>query len=347
MTGYLMRDQQLFRVAGLLPPRLRTFLHGRHRGQEFWMNDQEFGYYRRHLMIHEGTHCFMEALGDIADVPIWYLEGMAELFATHHVEPDGRVRFATMPERSEDYVGFGRIQMISRERQSGRSLSITDLRALPAANFAHEGQDYAWSWALCKFLDSHPRYREPFHHLARAYRDEGFHTLAARLFADGGPPLEIEWRLFVRHLCYGFDSERAAIDFPEARPCAPGQACEVRIAAGKGWQSSGVRVEAGGTYRLSADGEVVLALQPRPWISQPAGVSIHYAEGRPIGRLIGMVVADPPSETQGVSELTEPFDIESETTLTADVTGTLFLCVNDFWDQRADNDGQYLVQIRR
>ena len=59
MTGYIMADRRLFRETGLLPEDLPGFYHGRHRGAEFWMNDQEYDYYLRHLMLHEATHCFM------------------------------------------------------------------------------------------------------------------------------------------------------------------------------------------------------------------------------------------------------------------------------------------------
>ncbi len=59
MTGYIMADKRVFRETGLLPENLPGFYHGRNRGAEFWINDQEYDYFRRHLMLHEATHCYM------------------------------------------------------------------------------------------------------------------------------------------------------------------------------------------------------------------------------------------------------------------------------------------------
>ncbi len=347
MTGYLMRNQQLFRDAGLLPWRLPTFLHGRHRGQEFWMNDQEYPYYRRHLMLHEGTHCFMEALGRTEGVPIWYLEGMAELFATHHQQADGTMSFGVMPQQSGDYVGFGRIQMIERDNQKGRFLSIDGLRQLRVDRFGHEGQHYAWCWALCKFLNDHPRDQEAFHRLAQEYPEEGFHTASIPLFAIDPAEREAEWALFIRHLCYGFDIERAAIDFGESRPYEPGERREAAVDASRGWQSTGIQVEAGQHYEVVATGQVTLCEEPRPWISEPDGVSIHYSEGRPIGRLVGMIVGDFDDANGTAGQLSEVFELGSHAPFVAPASGVLFLCVNDFWSQRADNRGSYAVSIER
>ena len=62
MTGYLIKDDQLFREVGLIPEDLPRFEHGRHRRTEFWMREQKYDYYRRPLLIHEATHCFMTVM---------------------------------------------------------------------------------------------------------------------------------------------------------------------------------------------------------------------------------------------------------------------------------------------
>lgn len=111
VTGYLMADQALFRRLGLLTEHVPGFLHGRHQGLEFWANEQETDYYRRHLVIHEFTHCFMFA-GPGAYVPRWYMEGMAELFATHRLDEQGRFHFRVMPDREENFEGLGRMSLV-------------------------------------------------------------------------------------------------------------------------------------------------------------------------------------------------------------------------------------------
>ena len=54
-------------------------------GAELWLRDQPTPYYRRHLLLHEGTHVFMASfLGGCG--PGWYMEGIAELFGTHRLD---------------------------------------------------------------------------------------------------------------------------------------------------------------------------------------------------------------------------------------------------------------------
>lgn len=82
VNGYLMKDKLKFEMAGLLRDDLPDQFHGRQAGYQFWMMDQPQEYYRRHLLLHEATHAFMQAIPHL-DVPYSYLEGMAELFGTH------------------------------------------------------------------------------------------------------------------------------------------------------------------------------------------------------------------------------------------------------------------------
>ena len=82
MTGFLMKDKARFVAAGLLPDDLPPFEHGYSRGHDLWLYEQPSDYYRRHLLLHEGTHGFMNTvLGGCG--PPWYMEGMAEYLATH------------------------------------------------------------------------------------------------------------------------------------------------------------------------------------------------------------------------------------------------------------------------
>ena len=89
VRGILMQSRQRFEPAGLLPADLPDFASGYARGDEFWLYDQTSPYYRRHLLLHEGTHAFMYTLlGGVG--PPWYAEGMAELLATHRLA-DGQL----------------------------------------------------------------------------------------------------------------------------------------------------------------------------------------------------------------------------------------------------------------
>src|SRR5262249_14224219 len=100
MTGYLIKDKVRFTAAGLLPDDLPPFLNGYCRGHEIWVYNQPSGnqtsdYYRRHLLLHEGTHGFMFTVLRGCGPP-WYSEGMAELLATHRWA-DGRLQLNRFP----------------------------------------------------------------------------------------------------------------------------------------------------------------------------------------------------------------------------------------------------------
>ena len=84
VTGCIIGDEAKFRAAELMRAGQFTINHGRHFNYRFWMYDVENDYYRRHLMLHEFTHCFMSCESGMNNLPsLWYFEGMAEYFATH------------------------------------------------------------------------------------------------------------------------------------------------------------------------------------------------------------------------------------------------------------------------
>jgi hypothetical protein len=343
VTGYLMIDKPLFRKAGLLPEDLPPFLNGRHLEQEFWANEQGTDYYRRHLVIHEFTHCFMFAVPGV-HVPGWYMEGMAELFGTHHIDSDGRYEFRVMPERAEDFDGLGRIPLVRSEIARGHWKSLHDLQHLTTQEFL-DNTGYAWSWAACEFLEGHPRYGPRFRELGKRTLGSEFQTTFRRLYGPDLQEMETEWALFTHQLQFGFDLARAAIDFKSGRPLAAGESrSAIEVAANRGWQSSGAAVKQGERYQVDAVGEVVLAKNPKPWISQPQGISIFYSEGRPIGTLLAAVHREPPGDESQESMLKE-IVVGPNNTFTASTTGTLYFRINDRWDSLANNEGRYQVVV--
>jgi hypothetical protein len=344
VTGYLMADKQKFRDAGLLPEDLPPFLNGRHRDLEFWVNEQETDYYRRHLVLHEFTHCFMYALDDV-NIPPWYAEGMAELFGTHEVDAAGHYRFRVMPDREEHFQGHGRIALVRSETAAGRWKSLADVERLVPKEYL-ETPAYAWSWAACAFLDGHPRYSQKFRELGRQTTGFQFKVAVRRFFAKGGDELRTEWSLFTHELQNGFDLTRAAIQFQPGKLLAGSdQGRSIDVAADRGWQSSGVLVRKGLEYDVSASGEVTLSHVPKPWISQPQGVSIVYSEGRPIGRLLAAIHQEP-ADLNAPESMLDQCVIGPARRFVAPTSGTLYFRVNDHWNSLADNEGRYRVTIR-
>lgn len=349
MTGYIMVDRQRFISTGMLPEDLPGFQHGRHRGAEFWMNDQPTDYYRRHLMLHEGTHCFMTIVPQVLQPFVWYMEGMAELFGTHASDDRGGVQFRVLPEDKDRFQGLGRIRLIEDDVRQGALRDVESVMNLQPQDFL-KNEAYAWSWALCKFLDTHPRYRERFRHVVEHVSAGRQQTDFRKLFAPDWADLCEEWLLFAAHLCDGYDIERAAIEFKTGRPLgAMNGSAGVEIAADRGWQSTGVLVEKGRAYHITAAGRFTVAQQPKPWECEPQGVSIRYMDGKPLGLLIACIRGATPVTKPTKPPHTTMFDViplGRDRTFTAPVTGTLHVRVNEFWNELADNTGNVRVVIR-
>ena len=347
ISGYLMQDEALFRGLGLVPADF-TFEHGAQRRNEFWMREQEFDYYRRHLLIHEATHCYMTFVPGV-DASNWYLEGMAEYFAAHRQVSGSPTEFRTMPTSPEEFAGFGRISLLRKDVAANKLATIPTILALVPAQFVVP-DPYAWSWGLCLFLDSHPRYHDRFQQLGAFTRGKQFSRQFEALFGGDRHDLEAEWSLFASNMQYGYDLRRAAIDFqPGILLDQESPARTVSIAADHGWQSSGVKLEQGKTYDVVALGEFTLAQasdQGKAWLSEAQGISYRYFEGKPIGTLLGALHAEPgPSQGTGTT-LLNVIRLGKGCTFQAPITGTLYLRINDAWNSLHDNGGQVQVTLR-
>jgi hypothetical protein len=335
VNGYLMRDRTRFDAAQLVPFDLSQIQHGRHRGYEFWMNDQTSDYYRRHLLFHEYTHCFMTITPHALRSRPWYIEGMAERFATHQFDESGRIRFDVFPDTPVGFEGWGRIQLVREAIRAGEPRTAPAVFAMVGADFATDNRLYAWSWAMCRFLEDHPLAQKQFRTVSQVVDPNDPDRSFLRLFRDAEAEIAQDWWLFAHHLCDGFDVERAATTFTPS----------LNIRANRGWQSTGLRVEPGKTYHLSAAGRCVLATTTKPWTSEPDGISIRYNEGRPIGRLLATIRPDPaPGQPPPVNMLDE-LSLGSSAEFAAPRSGTLYLRINDFWNDLANNTGHYTVSV--
>ncbi|WP_010588213.1 hypothetical protein [Schlesneria paludicola] len=344
MSGYLIRDLALFRELGLVPEEL-NFEHGRHVRNEFWMREQATDYYRRHLLLHEATHCFMMYWAEI-NAPIWYLEGMAEYFAAHRIDDQRRAHFRVMPTSARDFAGFGRILTIHDSVVAGRLKSISEILAFEPHDF-RSNDCYAWSWALCAFLDGTPSYQARFRQLNELIHGNQFRPTAIEFFGPQQRELATEWSLFLHHLQDGYDLTRAAIEFQPGLPFSTTETERLaRVQADRGWQSSQVQLEAGQRYTVTATGQFTLADTPKPWLSEPQGVTIRYFGGHPIGMLVGCIHPDEGPAGGNDEPMLRVIPLGRESQFESPVTGTLYLRLNDAWNSLADNRGQVDVTIR-
>ncbi len=352
ITGYLMQDPDKFLKAGLLRRNPASIVHGQNDGYEFWMHDQEWDYYREHLLLHEATHCVTQCPegADQEIRPLWFIEGMAEYFGTHQLVESGKLgetklAFGVIPSSAESAHGFGRIEMIRMECEAGRALSADQVLLLGQKEFSESrSTPYAWSWALCTFLATHPATAEDYRGVCQQWDTAQFNRAFRQFWIKHKTVIESDWELFRESLCYGFDLPRGATVQRATTPLDSGATREVKLLAERGWQSTGIAVRAGQTIQISATGRVTLRKTTQPWESEPAGISIRYSEARPIGRVLAAVQRSTPAQTGPVRHW-EFFDVAAGATLQATHDGMLHLRVNDRWNELADNSGEYRVTI--
>lgn len=341
LRGSVMQQSERFQQAGLLPTDLPPFRNGFNRGLEFWLYEQPSDYYRRHLMLHEGTHGFMQTqLGGAG--PPWYMEGTAELMATH-LWREGQLTLRHFPQSKQQTPEWGRITLVRESVAAGRSMPLTEI--MKYSTHAHlETEPYAWCWAASMFFDTHPAYQAAFRGLRRQVADGG--PEFSRRFCDGlqpqWPQISEQWQVFLANLEYGYDVARNAITYPQTVPLAATGAT-VTVVADRGWQSTGLQVQAGVTYELAASGRYQLAQEPKVWWSEPNGVTLRYHAGKPLGMLLA-AVSD--LEHPEATPLVQPEPIGLGRQLAFGRAGTLFLRINDSPAELADNAGTLTVQIR-
>ncbi len=348
--AYLMQDKQKFLTTGLLPESLEAIPNGYSKNYEFWFFDQPTDYYRRHLMLHEGTHSFMHTRLP-GTSPVWYTEGIAELLGTHRWDAQGEVKLAYFPADNSEVPDWGRIKLIREACQRNQGLYFD--QALQLENAVPSGlggfytnQAYAWAWAMSAFMDGHPRYQQRFREkVPKLMVEPNFAIDLKTLFAADWDDLEEEWQLFAANLDYGYDLQRNAVKFQVGEPVGE-EPRTVTIDADRGWQSSGIEMLIGSTYEIKAAGRYELGQDPVPWVCEPGGVTIRYYNGMPLGMLVGAVHVDTRG-MQTTSPLLRPGKVGLGTTVTPEITGTLYLKVNDAPADLANNRGTLEVTVRR
>ncbi len=347
MIGYIMGDRELFRQAGLFGSDDQILLEGVFRDQLFWMKEQPTDFYRRHLMIHEGTHCFMSAFPNATNNFRWYMEGMAELFRSHQTDREGKTRFRVFPYDRDVFEGLGWLKLIDEDIRATGVRTIDDVVGQTAADF-RKYNAYSWSWALCAFLDGHPKYSDRFRRLGTLVtgrHDAKFELRQA--FQDDWRELSEEWLVFAGNICYGYDIQRTVLDLRPGKPLAgEGAKAKLDVAPDRGWQSSGILLEQGKTYQITATGRCVLASEPKPWESEAQGISIRYHGGLPLGMLVASLHTPQLRDQPPYTSMLDVLPVGRECLITPRVTGILYFRVNDFWNELADNTGSYQVTVK-
>jgi hypothetical protein len=280
--------------------------------------------------------------------PPGYMEGIAEIFGTHRWDA-GKLTTRYIPRNRDEVPDLGRVKLVHDAIAEGRRMSLAEIMNYGAR--AHlENEPYAWCWALCAWLDAHPRYQARFRRMFKHVNDpDRFNDEFKKLFLADMATMAREWLVFSDGLEFDVDIPRTVIDFRPGRS-SPSTGTSVTVAADRSWQSSGLKVEAGKSYRLAASGRFQIAQSTdasgtaKPWPCEPGGVTIRYYHGRPLGVLLASVEPDTlPAGTP--SPMLTPEVVGLSTTLTPTRNGTLYFRVNDSYGELGDNSGSLTVTV--
>ena len=347
MRGCLIDDLEKFRAVDLLGT-FPTHLNGYSVEDRLWVLEQKSDYFRRHLILHEGVHGFMNNVFGTCGQD-WYMESTAEYLATHRWE-NGRLELGIMPENTDAVMGWRRIEMVRADIKAGKIKTVDRIIRLPVRQ-DEPPTDYAWVWCFGFLLDNHPQYRETYRDMAKWLTFADFSNRFYLQLADHWGELQIEWLGLLDELQYGYDVPRIVIEQQEpplGQPLTSSMAFDVD--ASRGWQNSGVALEMGQTYRITANGQYQLGDSPKVWYAEPNGVTFRYHKGQPVGLLIGAVVPIglfdtdeeiPPKSVPFLSPILIGTGIE----LTPQQSGILYLRINDSPAELGDNKGTCRVEI--
>ena len=338
MRAMLVADRQRFQKAGLFPSDLPNFLAGFQRGHEMWVYLQPGRYYTRHLLLHEGTHAFMQWYLDGTGAP-WYSEGMAELLSVHSWNNNQLQLNFQLSDRSQAEY-WGRVKLIREDCSEGKAMSLDEVFAIPGNAF-REVRYYAWSWAACQFLSKHPETKMIFRKLQQLASESPakFNATLRSWIAELRPKLDRDWNLFVHEIDFGYDVGAGCIQTAEC------ENSRILIDSRSSWQLTNIRVESGDQFAFKADGRFTIARENDvAWPCEAGGITIDYYAGNPLGRLMIAVLSDNPNSPAIFSQQQS---LGKRRDLTFEHSGVLAFRINESPAKLADNSGKLTVRYKK
>lgn len=340
LTGVVITDpnqKQIFVETGLFPDDLPPFPAAFQRGSMFWVYLQDGDYYTRHLLIHEGTHAFMETFLGGLGAP-WYAEGMAELLGLHRwANTDLEMNYQI--QNREEVPYWGRVKLIREDRDSGQGKSLNEVMELRVEDF-RKVNGYAWAWAACQFLDRHPEYQRQFRILPQSAKlnPSEFNRRYRTAIREKSKELEWQWKNFIKEMDYGYDVVNAVPGVVNSRRSDESKT-QFELAVNRGWQDTEIDVRSGDRISIEAQGMFQVKKDGQSWPCDAGGVTIEYFNGRPLGRLIAMI-RSPENDLSG------PIDIGLQKEIKSELTGRLFLRINESPAAWGDNEGVLTITVK-
>jgi hypothetical protein len=344
LTAYLIGDRKRFLESGL-EAQIPSFEDGYQMRDTVFLIEQPSVYYRRHLFLHEATHWAMYRGFGGAGSP-WYMEGMADLYGTHRWK-DRKLSLGIVPNSPTEVPQWGRFKrlkdMLSRDE-------VPTLKQIVSySNDSVNRMDrYVWSWAACLFFANHPRYREAFAAASEPPLDYSM-RVSQRLLQSldaSWPWVVAEWNGFLSDFDFGCDpsSSMPLLEDTRWNTIESGETIRCNVLATKGWQPTGIRVRAGQSLQITAEGscQIGIGSNGRQWTSEPQGVTVRYHAQQPLGRLMATIIPLPDGEQ---TRLWQSTAIGRSADLTIESEGLLLLKINDTPGGLEDNHGSYQVAI--
>ena len=352
IQAVLIGDRARLTELGLLDG-VPDFDEGYQYGNKIFLREQPTVYYRRHLFLHEATHWVMWKLYGGAGPP-WFMEGMADMHGTHSL--NNRVlKLGVIPSSSEQVARWGRLRLINETLNRGVAPSMTEILAYGNAREDHEIR-YSWSWAATVFFTNHPKYGPVLRELYGKginYSDSLSRSFRAQLEPDW-ERVQTDWNGFISDLEFGYDLDRSRV-VHAVRPLKQlrqGESDHFSLATDRGWQSTGVMVEADRPVRISCSGDFQIRQSVGPagsagpagsdWRIGPSGVTYQFYRGDPLGCVIASVVSPgEPEDTKRWSTVR----IGALGMIVPKKSGEIFLKVNESSNGLWDNVGTVFAEI--
>ncbi len=294
---------------------------------------------------HELVHAYcIHTFGSSG--PEWYKEGMAEMAVNRSSREAGLQCSAQQSEtlRAGDGTSIAKImatgstgqritdslrRMMDDPATKNQHVPVEAWTDLDSENVAQARDEYLHSWAFCYMMLHNPNYSKRFHSLGNVFIVEQRNAFDD-FFAPVRDKIDFEHQLFLKHASVGYRVDLCSWDWAAPfRPLPAGESQKVCVAAGKGFQASGVTVTSGQLYDFQAAGQWSLSKDGQPLDAD--------GDKSRAGQLVGVVLND--------RTLGETFPLGASGTFKPVTSGRLYLRCRDAWNEIADNTGEITVMI--